>query len=70
MIETFSGRWLLIRVDDEEENGSLVGLELDDCQASFKTHFEKAIGVECGTISLALTGGQTIAVKGWWRDPT
>jgi hypothetical protein len=66
----FSGRWFLIRVDDNAGDGALVGLELDDCQARFKTHFEKAIGVECSTISLVLTGAQTTVVKGWWRDPS
>jgi hypothetical protein len=65
----FIGRWLLVRIDDETEDGGLVGLELDDCQARFKTWFDETIGVELGVVSFHLTGLQTSAVNGWWRNP-
>jgi hypothetical protein len=66
----FWGRWLLIRVDDDAEDGALVGLELDDCQATFRTRYDGQLGAELGTITLNLTGAQTGVVKGWWRDPS
>jgi hypothetical protein len=65
----FVGRWLLIRVDDETEDSSLVGLELGDYQASFRPWFDEGIGADRGVISLHLTGAQTSAVKRWWRNP-
>ncbi len=59
----------LIRVEDD---GKLVGIELDDHQVSFETYFEPLLGVSgvtLGRIKIELSGGQVRQVKEWWRQP-
>ncbi len=58
----------LIRVEDD---GKLVGIELDDRQVSFETYFEPrlgASGVTLGRIKIGLSGQQVDQVKEWWRE--
>jgi hypothetical protein len=63
----FPCRWFLIRISDSDE--SIVGIELDGCQARFKTHHDERLGVTFGTITLSLSGRQTSLVEQWWKAP-
>jgi hypothetical protein len=63
----FRGRWLLVRVDDDD-GGKAVALELDDYQVVFTTCHDEQLEVLRGTLSLSLTGLQTIEVQKWWRE--